>query len=70
MLFAFNDTLEWNKMDPGQVIVLALYRKEIWLCRWKFELDINNNEILVAITIEFLKILFNFFQHIYKFDFA
>lgn len=51
MLFAFNDTLEWNKMDPGQVIVLALYRKEIWLCRWKFELDINNNEILVAITI-------------------
>lgn len=29
MLFAFNDTLKWNKMDPGQVIVLALYRKEI-----------------------------------------
>lgn len=29
MLFAFNDTLEWNKMDPGQVIVLALYRKRI-----------------------------------------
>lgn len=30
MLFAFNDTLEWNKMDPGQVIILlALYWKEI-----------------------------------------
>lgn len=28
MLFAFNDTLEWNKMDPGQVIVFALYRKK------------------------------------------